>query len=73
MSNQHVTPRPDGQWQVIGAGNKRATAVTSTQREAIEIATQIAINQSSEMFIHGKDGKIRERNSYGNDPHPSRG
>ena len=65
MSNQHVTPRPDGQWQVKGAGNKRATVVTSTQGEAIEIATGIAKNQESEMFIHGKDGRIRERNSYG--------
>ena len=73
MSNQHVTPRPDGQWQVKGAGNKRATVVTRTQGEAIEIATGIAKNQESEMFIHGKDGRIRERNSYGNDPYPPRG
>ncbi|MBY0544383.1 MAG: DUF2188 domain-containing protein, partial [Gammaproteobacteria bacterium] len=26
-----------------------------------------------EHFIHGKDGKIQERNSYGNDPFPPRG
>ncbi len=73
MSNQHVTPRPDGQWQVKGAGNKRATVVTSTQGKAIEIAIGIAKNQESEMFIHGEDGRIRERNSYGNDPYPPRG
>lgn len=73
MGNQHVTPRPDGLWQVKGAGNERATAVTDTQREAIEIATRIAKNQESEMFIHGRDGKIRERNSYGNDPYPPQG
>ena len=54
--NQHVTPRPDGQWQVKGEGNTRATAVTSTQREAISIAREIARNQQSELVIHGKDG-----------------
>ena len=35
--NQHVTPRPDGRWQVIGAGNSKATAVTNTQKEAADI------------------------------------
>ena len=54
--NQHVTPRPDGQWQVKGEGNTRATAVTSTHREAISIAREIARNQQSELVIHGKDG-----------------
>ena len=54
--NQHVTPRPDGQWQVKAEGNTRATAVTSTQREAISIAREIARNQQSELVIHGKDG-----------------
>jgi uncharacterized protein YdaT len=71
--NQHVTPRPDGQWQVKGEGNTRATAVTSTQREAISIAREIARNQQSELVIHGKDGRIREKDSHGNDPFPPKG
>ncbi len=71
--NQHVTPRPDGDWQVKGEGNDKATAVTSTQKEAIKIAKDIAINQSSEVVIHGKNGKIRDKNSYGNDPYPPKG
>jgi len=45
--------------------------VKPTQREAIDVATQIARNQQAELFVHGQDGKIRNRNSYGNDP-PSR-
>jgi hypothetical protein len=24
-------------------------------------------------LIHGEDGRIRERNSYGNDPYPPKG
>jgi hypothetical protein len=70
--NQHVTPRGN-LWTVTGAGNSRATAVVSTQREAINIAKPIASNQSGDVIIHGRNGQIRERNSYGNDPFPPKG
>lgn len=70
--NQHVTPR-GGVWQVKGAGNQKATVITNTQYEAIRIARQIAINQQSELVIHGENGRIREKNSYGNDPFPPKG
>lgn len=71
--NQHVTHRPDGKWQHIGAGNERATGVYDTQREAIDSARDAAIKQQSELVIHGKNGQIREKNSYGNDPYPPKG
>lgn len=67
--NQHVVKHSDG-WAVKGAGNEKVTRVKETQQEAIDIAKQIAKNQQSEMFIHGRNGRIRERNSYGNDPFP---
>lgn len=70
--NQHVTKHPDG-WQVKGAGNSKATAVTKTQAAANEIAKQIATNQKSEVLIHGRNGQIREKNSYGNDQYPPKG
>lgn len=56
-----------------GAGNSRATARTETQADAIKIARDIAINKQSEVIIHGQNGRIRERNSYGNDPYPPEG
>ena len=70
--NQHVVPHGDD-WAVKGEGNQRATSVHDTQREAIEAAREIATNQGSEMLIHGRNGQIRERNSYGDDPFPPRG
>ena len=73
MKNQHVTPHPDGGWQVKGANNSRATVRTSTQKEAINIARAIAQNNHSEVVIHNKQGIIREKNSYGNDPYPPKG
>ncbi len=70
--NQHVTPHPEGGWQVKGAGNEKATRITDTQKQAIEIAREIAINQQSEVVIHRPDGTIRDKDSYGNDPNPPR-
>ncbi|MBR6579662.1 MAG: DUF2188 domain-containing protein [Clostridia bacterium] len=71
--NQHVTPHPNGGWQVKGAGNQRATVRTTTQAEARIIARDLAIKNKSEMVVHGTDGRIREKNSYGNDPCPPKG
>ena len=58
--NQHVTPHKDGGWQVKGENNLRATIRTETQAEAIERAREIARRQESELFIHGRNGRIRE-------------
>lgn len=71
--NQHVTPTSSGKWQVKGAGNSKATALTNTQREAQQISIKIATNQKSEVVIHGRNGQIRQKNSYGNDPFPPKG
>lgn len=70
--NQHVVRTLDG-WGVRGEHNIRITQKFDTQKEAIAKAREIAINQKSELFIHGENGRIRERNSYGNDPYPPKG
>ncbi|MFT4243790.1 MAG: DUF2188 domain-containing protein [Acidovorax sp.] len=49
------------------------TSVHDTQQQAIDRARDIAINQQSEMFIQGRYGQIRERNSYGDDLFPRKG
>lgn len=71
-SQQHVVPH-NGEWAVKRGGSDRATTVVPTQKEAIKIATEIAKNQNSELFVHGRDGQIRERDSFGNDPYPPKG
>ncbi|MEZ4987931.1 MAG: DUF2188 domain-containing protein [Saprospiraceae bacterium] len=70
--NYHVVPR-GGNWAVKGAGNQRATHLVSTQAEAIKIARDYACKQASELCIHRPNGQIREKWSYGNDPHPPKG
>ena len=64
---QHVVPSAGG-WSVRKAGAGRASSLHATQSDAIEAATRVARNQKTELYIHGRDGRIRERNSYGNDP-----
>lgn len=70
--HQHVVPRGDG-WAVVGEGNERASKVTDTQREAIEHAKSVASNSNGDVIIHNREGKICERNSYGNDPASRKG
>jgi hypothetical protein len=67
--NQHIVPR-GGQWAIRGAGNSKDTLRFGTQAEAIARGREIARNQGSELVIHGTDGRIREKSSYGHDPHP---
>jgi hypothetical protein len=64
--NQHVVPR-GGKWAVVGEGSSRATTIERTQGKAIDKAREIARNQESELFIHGQNGQIRERDSHGHD------
>jgi hypothetical protein len=70
--NQHVIPIKGG-WGVKGAGNDKLTVKTDIKIDSEKIAREIAKNQKSELFIHGKDGKIQRRDSYGEDPYPPKG
>jgi len=67
--NQHVVPHKDG-WAVKSEKSQRVTSIHDTQREAIEAAREIAQHQKSEVVIHRPDGRIRDKDSYGNDPFP---
>lgn len=71
-NGQHVVPR-DGKWAIRKGGAERVTRRYNTQREAIDAALKIARRQRTEVYVHGRDGRIRERNSYGEDPFPPKG
>ncbi len=70
--NQHVVPHKPG-WAVRGAGNTRVTSIHETQQQAIDSARAISRHQQSELLIHGRDGKIREKDSHGADHYPPKG
>lgn len=70
--SQHVVPR-EGKWAVKAAGGDKATRVYDTQSKAITAARRIARNQKTELVIHGRDGRIREKSTYAKDPFPPKG
>ena len=70
--NVHVVPHDD-HWDVMREGASRASSVHKTQEEAFEAGRETAKRSHGEVFLHGRDGQIRERNTYGNDPNPPKG
>ncbi|MFG1265612.1 DUF2188 domain-containing protein [Xanthobacter aminoxidans] len=69
---QHVVPSGE-RWSVRRTGASRASGTYDTQQEAIDKARALARNQQTELYIHGRDGRIRERSSFGSDPVPPKG
>lgn len=65
--NVHVVPTKDG-WNIKYEKSKTTISFHKTKKEAIVEAIKIAKNDQVELLIHRKDGKITEKNSYGNDP-----
>lgn len=70
--NIHVVRNGD-QWQVKQENAQRSSGNFRTQREAFKRAREIAINNGQEVAIHGVNGRIRAKHSYGNDPCPPKG
>lgn len=74
MSKRDQQVVPNGRkWSVRGAGSARVSGTYSTQKEAVDRARDIARNQGTELYIYGRDGRIRERSSYGRDAYPPKG
>lgn len=76
MANQkshHVVPNTNGGWDVKKGGGECASNHCNTKQQAIEKAREISQNQGSELYIHGLDGRIQQKDSHGNDPFPPKG
>ncbi|MBK8552316.1 MAG: DUF2188 domain-containing protein [Ignavibacteria bacterium] len=72
MKNRNLHIVPAKGWGVKKEGSKRNTFVTLTKSEAIEYGRKMAKKEKSELIIHNLDGKISDKDSYGNDPFPAR-
>lgn len=70
--NVHIVRRPGG-WGALREGGQRVGQIFSTQAEATKKGRQMAKEGRGELFIHGRDGRIRARDSHGHDPFPPRG
>lgn len=65
-----ASPRRGGGWAVKRSGTSRAASIHNTQADAWKETRRLARGAGSEAFLKGRDGKIRTRNSYGEDPNP---
>lgn len=70
--SKHVIPAVGGGWAVRNSGALRASRNFETQAEAIAYGRTAAKSSGSELYVHGRDGTIKNRNSYGNAPLPPR-
>ena len=67
--NVHVVPSGDS-WAVKQQGNSTPLSTHRTQGAAVDAGTRIAKQNQSELVTHRPDGRIRDKDSYGNDPSP---
>lgn len=65
----HVVPH-EGSWATRKEGALRAGGVYQTKAEALDQGRGQAKREKVELVIHGKDGKIQDSDSFGNDPYP---
>lgn len=61
--NLHVV-HSAGKWVVYRESESGAARIYATQEEAVMRARQIAKSEGVDQVIHGRDGRIRTRDSY---------
>lgn len=62
--DKHVIPKQHGRWAVRSTGRSRAARVFDDKDQAVKYAKSIAQKDHGELYVHGKDGTIKERRSY---------
>ena len=72
-NTHHVVPNPAGGWDVKRSGTNRVSSHHDTKRDAIDRGREISRNQSTELRIHNKDGRIGSSDSHGGDSYPPKG
>lgn len=66
-TNVHVVP--DGEhWAVECEGHPDEKQPHRTQHDAISATKFLAKEEPSELLVHGSDGRIQPKWSYGHDP-----
>ena len=68
QQNIWVVNNDNEDWQVRREGSDEVISAHSTQEEAHDAGRQIAGRDQVELIIQGRDGKIVEKHSFGNDP-----
>lgn len=67
--NFHSVPH-NGDWAVKKEGVKTPVSTHHTQKNAEEATRKLAKAEESEAVYHDRHGKIKDKDSFGNDPCP---
>jgi hypothetical protein len=67
------TVHNDNGWANKREGSDKVTKYYPTKQEAVTAGKSTAQLAKTEHVIHNLDGKIGQKNSYGNDPIPPKG
>jgi hypothetical protein len=62
---RHVIAHSSGGWSVHRAGASRASRVFSTQADAVRYGKEIAKQERTDLYVHRRDGTVKEKDSYG--------
>ena len=68
--NLHVAKHQEGGWKVQREKADKASSIHKTQSDAIDQAQRTGKREKVEVVIHDRQGRIRDKDSYGNDPNP---
>ena len=67
----HVVPNfSRGGWDVKRNGAQRASIHTETKADAVKVGRIMSQRAGSELVVHGRDGRVQQKDSHGNDPAP---
>lgn len=67
--NIHIVPKGD-RWAVKKEGVTTPLSTHRTKSLADQVARAQARLAKSELVIHGRNGRIQDKDSFGNDPFP---
>jgi hypothetical protein len=68
---RHIVPNSDkGGWDSKLGNAKRASKHFENKIDALNWSKEKSKKEKSELIPHGKDSRIQNPNSYGNDPNP---
>jgi len=62
--SQQVVPNLSGGWSVKSYGSTRAFKTFDTQGEAVAWARSKSKREGLDLYVHGRDGMVRYKNSY---------
>jgi hypothetical protein len=70
-SNHVIPSNKQGGWAVRKSGSLKVSKSFERKEEAVKYGRELSRREATELYIHKRDGRIQERNSYVKDPIPS--